>query len=77
MTKTLREVLERVATWPEWAQEELAQFAFEIDIELKAGPYHATEEELAKIDEGLAAARCGEIATDEEVEAAFAKFRRA
>jgi hypothetical protein len=82
MTKTLQEVLERVATWPEWAQEDLAQIALEIDAELKAGTYqagtyHATEEELAKIDGALEQVRRGEIATDEEVEAAFTKFRRA
>jgi hypothetical protein len=77
MTKSLRDVLERVATWPEWAQEDLAQLALEIDQELKAGTYHATRDELAKIDEGLAAVRRGEIATGEEVEAVLAKHRRA
>jgi hypothetical protein len=75
MTKTLRDVLERVADWPEWAQEDLAELALEIDRELKAGAYHATREELAKIDEALAAVRRGEIATDAEVEAVFAKYR--
>jgi predicted transcriptional regulator len=39
-------------------------------------PYHATPEELQAIDEGLEAIRRGEIATEEEVEAVFAKFRR-
>ena len=77
MTKTLRDVLERAATWPEWAQEDLAQLALEIDRELKAGTYHATREELAKIDEAIAAVRRGEIATDDEVEAVFAKHRGA
>jgi hypothetical protein len=77
MTKALKDVLERVATWPEWAQDDLAQLALEIDQELRAGTYHATREELTKIDEALAAVRGGEIATDEEVEAVFAKHRRA
>ena len=54
----------------------MAELADEIDREVNAGTYHATREELRKIDEGLAAARRGEIATDEEVEAVFAKFRR-
>jgi hypothetical protein len=75
MTKTLRDVLERVADWPEWAQDDLAELALEMDRELKAGTYHATREELAKIDEALAAVRRGEIATDAEVEAVFAKYR--
>ena len=77
MTKTLKDVLERAAAWPEWAQEDLAQFALEIDRELKAGTYRATQDELRKIDEALAAVRRGEIATDAEVEAVFAKHRRA
>jgi predicted transcriptional regulator len=37
--------------------------------------YHATPEELAAIDEALAAVARGEIATHEEVEATFAKYR--
>ena len=40
------------------------------------GTYHATREELCKIDEGLAAARRGDIATGEEIESVFAKYRR-
>jgi hypothetical protein len=76
MTKTLKDVLERAESWPEWAQQELAELAVEIDREVKGGTYHATREELRKIDEALAAVRRGEIATDQEVEAVFAKHRR-
>ena len=75
MTKTLRDVLERVATWPDWAQEDLAELGLEIDRGINAGTYRATRAELRKIDEALAAVRRGEIATDEEVEAVFAKHR--
>lgn len=64
-------VLSRVRTWPAERQQELAEIALEIKAERDDIPYHATEEELRAIDEGLA----GEIATDEEVEAAFARFR--
>ena len=46
MTKTLKAVLERAATWPEWAQDDLAQLALEIDREVSAGTYRATREEL-------------------------------
>ncbi len=38
--------------------------------------YRATPAELKAIDEALAAVERGEIATDEEVEAVFAKYRR-
>jgi hypothetical protein len=74
--KILKQVLERVETWPEEAQEELAEIALEIDAQLAGGPYHATPEELAGIDRGLKAAREGRIASDEQVEAVFAKHRR-
>ena len=73
MTKTLKAVLDRAATWPDWAQDDLAQLAFEIDREVKGGTYRAAREELAKIDEALAAVRRGEVASAEEVEAVFAR----
>jgi predicted transcriptional regulator len=37
--------------------------------------YHANLEELKAIDEALAAIERGEIASDDEVEAVFAKYR--
>ncbi len=76
MTKTIKDVLTLAETWPDWAQQELADLSLEIDREVKAGTYHATREELRKIDEGLAAARRGDIATGEEIESVFAKYRR-
>jgi hypothetical protein len=76
-TKSLKEAMQRVDSWPQEAQEELAEIAFEIDARLKGGKYHATPEELAGIDRGLTAAREGRFATDAEVEAVFAKHRRA
>jgi predicted transcriptional regulator len=77
MNTKLKDVLDRAESWPEWARQELAELAAEIDREINAGTYHATREELRKIDEGLEAARRGEFATDEELEATFAKFHRA
>jgi hypothetical protein len=74
--KMLKDVLERVETWPQEAQEELAAIALEMDAGLGGGVYHATPEELAGIDRGLEAAREGRFATDKEVEAVFAKHRR-
>ena len=66
-------VLQRVPTWPEDRQQELAKVALEIEAELAGAGYDATPDELAAIDEGLA----GEAADEEEVKAAFAVFRRA
>jgi hypothetical protein len=75
--KVLKDAMQRVETWPEEAQAELAEIALEIDAGLKGGAYRATPEELAGIDRGVNAAREGRFATDTEVEAVFAKHRRA
>lgn len=76
MNADVKHVLSRVAHWPEDDQDELAQVALEIEAR-RHGVYHATPEELRAIDEALAAVARGEIASDEEVEAVFAKHRRA
>jgi len=76
-TKTLTEALQRVETWPEHAQDMLAELALEIDQEMREGKYHATPGELAGIDRGLKAAREGRFATDDQVEAVIAKHRPA
>ncbi|HTB05054.1 MAG TPA: hypothetical protein VK804_31665 [Bradyrhizobium sp.] len=74
-TKKLTEALERVEAWPADIQNELAEFAIELDTGLKGGEYEPTPEELAGIDRGLRAAAEGRFATDSQVEAVFAKFR--
>jgi ParB-like chromosome segregation protein Spo0J len=76
MNADVKNTLDRVANWPEEDQEELAQIALEIEAR-RHGVYHATPEELAAIDEALAAVGRGEIASEEAVEAVFAKYRRA
>ncbi len=75
MRTRLQEVLQQAEAWPEKAQEELVDAALEIAAGL-TGEYHATSEELAGIDRGLDDALQGRLATDEEVKAAFDKFRR-
>lgn len=74
--KALEEAMRRVESWPQDAQEELAEIALEIDARLKGGKYHATPHELAGIDRGIEAAREGRLAMDAEVETVFAKRRR-
>ena len=74
--EALKIVLERAEAWPERDQEELVEYARE--IEARRNELHdASEEDLRKINEARAAVRRGEIATDEEVRAVFAKHRRA
>ena len=77
MIAKLKNVLDRAEAWPDWAQQDLAELAMEIDREIRAGSYRATREELRKIDEAIEAVQRGEIATDAEVEAVFAKHRGA
>jgi len=74
--KELRDLMERIQSWPEEAQEELADIALEIEAEFRRGAYRANPKELAGIDRWLKAAREGRLATDQDVEAVFAKYRR-
>lgn len=76
MNTDAKQVLSRVANWPEDDQDELAQIALEIEAR-RHGVYRATAEELQAIDEALAAVARGDIASDAEVEAVFVKYRRA
>jgi hypothetical protein len=73
--KKLTEVLERVETSPADIQNELAELALELDAGFKGDEYEPTPEELAGIDRGLRAAAEGRFASDQQVEAVFAKFR--
>jgi hypothetical protein len=75
-TKLLTQALERIENWPAEAQDQLAEIALDIDAGLKDVPYEPTDEELAGIDRGLRDAEQGRFATEAEVEAVFAKFRR-
>ena len=76
VAKTLKEMLTRVETWPEEAQEEAAASLQAIEEELRS-PYRLTDGDQQAIDRGLKAARDGEFASDAEVQAVFNKFRRA
>jgi hypothetical protein len=76
MNFDLRKMFARAERWSEQDQEELAQVALEIEAR-RHGVYHASGEELQAIDQALAAVERGEIASDQEVEAVFAKYRRA
>ena len=74
MTTDLKNLMARVQTWPEAAQDELAAIADQIENELQGGDYIATRQELQTIDAALASIDGGETASDAEIEAAFAKF---
>jgi predicted transcriptional regulator len=74
--KMIKEILKRAEGWPESAQQDLAQAALDIESELQQDTYIATPEEVAAIERGLKEAELGQFATEAEVEAVFAKYRR-
>jgi predicted transcriptional regulator len=69
MTKDqVKEVLDRVLTWPPERQEDAAQLL--LALEAQEGEfYHPDDDELAAIEEGLAQARRGEAVPAEEIAA--------
>lgn len=73
----LKNLLERAQTWPEAAQDELVSIANQIESELQGKDYQATQEELMAIDSAIASLEAGEVATDAEIKAVFARFRTA
>jgi predicted transcriptional regulator len=75
MNARLKDILERVQSWPEAAQEHAIDLLLALEREY-SGPYRATDEELAAIDRGLRDAAEGRFASEAEVEAVFAKHRR-
>jgi hypothetical protein len=77
MTKAqIEAVLERVSSWPPERQEDAACVLLAMETEA-ASVYRLSAEERAGINRGLRDAAEGKFATDEEVEAVFAKHRRA
>ncbi len=76
MNKVLSDLLECSLSWPTDAQDELERMAREIEAELGGSLYKPTPEELAGIERGLRDVADGKFATDEQVEAVFAKRRR-
>jgi hypothetical protein len=71
MTKDqVKELLDRILTWPEDDQEKLAQFVREVE-QLRAGDDITVQE--WEIIERRAARR--DLATDEEVEKVFSRYR--
>jgi hypothetical protein len=74
MTKDqVKAILGRVPTCPEDRQQQLAEIAVEIEAELAGTDHEATPDEVATIDKGLT----GGVASEAEVEAAFASLRKA
>ena len=75
MTNLMQKALAAVRRWPASRQDEAAEFLPALD-RLGDSTYAASDEELRAVDEALAQAERGEFASDAEVEAVFARFRR-
>jgi hypothetical protein len=74
MTNAAKQLLERVASWPDEDIAKLEEAAREIEA-WRTGEYRATEEELRAIDEAIAELERDGPASEAQVKAAFAKFR--
>lgn len=66
MSPTTRKLLEQVESWPQEDQEELAEYAREIEAR-RSGVYVLSDEECATVRNGLAQADRGEFVSDEVV----------
>jgi hypothetical protein len=73
MGTTAKQLLERVASWPDEDIVRLEEAAREIEA-MRRGEYRATEDELRAIDEAIAELDRGDVATEAQVRAIYAKF---
>lgn len=67
-------VLDRVQSWPKERQEDAARLLLAMEAE-GPGEYALSEEERLDIEAALAEVARGEIASDEDVAATFARYR--
>jgi predicted transcriptional regulator len=76
MTKEqINAVFERAREWPFERQEDAARMLLMME-EQDQQLYELSDEGRADLRQGLAEAERGEFATDEEVKAVFARYRR-
>jgi predicted transcriptional regulator len=66
MTKALRDLLAHAETWPREDQDELAEYAREIEAR-RIGVYTMSDDERAAVNRGLAEADQGKFVADDLV----------
>jgi len=76
VTKALKNILDRIGTWPENAQNEAAATLQVIEQEFLA-PHTVTDEDRAALERSAEDVTQGRFATDEDVQRVFGRFRRA
>jgi hypothetical protein len=67
MSPGTEKLLERVKSWPEEDQEELAEIAREIESR-RSGVYRLSDQERASVRAGMDAARRGDFASEAEMD---------
>lgn len=73
MNPAAKKILEKIASWPEEDQEELADLAREIEAR-RTGIYHLSDDEQVAVDEGLTQLRRGQFAPENELQAFWKRF---
>ena len=76
MTPRTKKLLERIDSWPEEDQEELAEAALEIEAR-RAGVYRLTEAERDAVRRGLEDVSQGRFAGEADIAAILKKARAA
>jgi predicted transcriptional regulator len=76
MSPKVKEILQHASSWPEEDQEELAEVARDIEAR-RTGVFRLSDEERQAIQQGLADARAGRFASDEDIDAIFTLQRNA
>jgi hypothetical protein len=74
MTAKLKEILEKAESWSREDQEELIDFAREIESR-RSGVYRLSDDERKAVEQGLADARARHFASDQDIDAIFEKAR--
>lgn len=75
MNAKLKDIIGRLDTWPEQAQEEAAQLLLALEHEYTE-PYELTDDDRRAIDRSLQDMRQGKFATEDQIAAVFNRHRR-
>jgi hypothetical protein len=76
VTKALKNILDRIETWPDTAQDEAAATLQAIEEEFVA-PYTLNDADRAALERSAEDVRQGRFAADEAVQKIFGRFRGA
>ena len=76
MSPGTKKLLERVKSWPEEDQEELAEVAREIESR-RSGIYRLSDQERTAVRAGMDAAHQGDFASEEEIDELYRLHSRA